>query len=1288
MKKKLLSVMLAVTLSVSCMTPLMALAKEGAQTETTENQDEQEDGVASEGNEVAAENGAANIVKSGSCGENATYTLDTDGVLTISGNGEIDDTFMSWNDVNSVNILPEITRIGAGAFDGCSNLSNISIPEGVTAIGNDAFRDCSSLTGISIPDGVTRIGGDAFSGCSSLSSITIPKSVTEIGTFAFENCTSLSNIEFNGSSLAINKTIFTNTAWLNQKQEAKELAILNNALVDGSCVSGNITIPEGTTRICTSAFYNNKNITGVTIPDSVTNIDEQAFLGCEGITTINVPATTLEIGLYALGYLSYDYDSNSECYVAKKIDGFILQGKSESETQNYAESNGITFEPVNSSEIENISIYTQPDKTVYGWYEELNPAGLSIQIHFTNGTSVIRKKGFQIGEVDNTSDGEKKVTITYKGYSTNMTVTFDKNIPALPESPHYEEVDKTWTIYKSGAKALAITFSEQTFGGTIYIEDNDENTVGIYNNIELSGKTIVVNGDTAKIRLSMSDYDDNVSYGFKVIKVTETDPQQEDSQLEYIYQKNEELETVYITCPEDGDYVLRFKNHNRNEDCKSLLLQMTIYDGTTSSDPVLQSRTIKPYRDTAETTLSSEYESALCIPLKGGKQYMATVQIKKNEEWSGINYNLEFVKKPTVTGIGINNDDCQLKAGESNPYGLNAWQFTVSYSDGSEQHLYRTSGEGSAETTDPYRLYDDYDNSYTFALKDNSQQKLFNATVGGDYPVQIKVSDGQTYEGTLNIKGSSKIGSVDGFNFEINDDGTVTVKNYTGTSEKVKIPKQLVGKQVTKISMFNSDILKEVTVPEGVQYVSINRAENVNISSTVSYIYIDQNSLNINVSEENPNFSSIDGVLFSKDKKNLLFLPEQRTGIYTVPDSVTKIKSTAIPLYSRIEKLVIGKNVTDINNENTAIAGINLKSIEVSKENKTFSSKDGVLFSKDGKKLLRFPCQKPGTTYNIPQGVTHIGNSAFFDAEVKEINFSNTVTTIEKEAFWQTMGISKIVIPANVTKIEACAFGGKCAVEDVTVLNPNCKIADEEWTLGNNLIRGFKGSTAEAYAKKYNQPFEVYTCDHSNIKKTIEKASMGKAGNVTKKCDLCGAVIGKETIPAPKTASLSKTSYTYNGKNRKPSVTVRDTKGNTLRKGTDYTVSYPKNCKKVGQYTVTIKFKGNYTGSTKKTYCIHPKGTSLSEVKVKSKSFTAKWKKQTSQTRGYQLQYATDKKFKKNVKNVTIKKNKTTSQTVKKLKAKKKYYVRIRTYQTIKVNGKEKKLYSDWSKIKNVTVRK
>ena len=71
---------------------------------------------------------------------------------------------------------------------------------------------------------------------------------------------------------------------------------------------------------------------------------------------------------------------------------------------------------------------------------------------------------------------------------------------------------------------------------------------------------------------------------------------------------------------------------------------------------------------------------------------------------------------------------------------------------------------------------------------------------------------------------------------------------------------------------------------------------------------------------------------------------------------------------------------------------------------------------------------------------------------------------------------------------------------------------------------------------------------------------------------------------------------------------------------------------------------------------------------------------------GYQVQYSTDKKFKKNTKTVTIKKNKT-STTVKKLKANKKYYVRVRTYKNVKVNGKTKKVYSSWSKVKSVKTK-
>ena len=661
MKKKLLSVMLAVTLSVSCMTPLIALAEE----------------------DVVTNDGAGDIVRAGSCGENATYTLDTDGVLTISGNGEIDDTFMSWNDVNSVNILPEITRIGAGAFDGCSNLSNISIPEGVTAIGNDAFRDCSSLSSISIPASVTNIGDCAFSRCSSLSSINIPENVTSIGWAAFYECSSLSNIVIPESVTNIDMNTFYGCSSLSS-----------------------MVIPKGVISIRFGAFYGCSSLKSITISESVTNIGDCAFYGCDNLESIIIARDNTV------------YDSRDNC---------------------------------------NAIIDTNANRLIVGCKNTVIPT-----------------------------------SVTIVGTGAFSECNSLKNI-RIPE-------------------------------GIIQIDD-----AAFYYCSSLSNIIIPTN----------------------------------------------------VTCIGDNAF----------EGCDNL--------------------TISCYKDSA---------------------------------------------------------------------------------------------------------------AHKYAVENKINYKLLDAK-----PSQTKT----------NIKSATIV---------VND------LTYNKKAQTVSPKVSISGKTLTQ----------------------------------------------------------------GKD--------------YTISGNTT---------------------VTDIG------------------------------------------------TYKI------------------------TIT-----------GIGEYTGSVNVTYRLSCKHN-----------------YDEKWTVD-------------------------------------KKANMKNAGKKSRHCTICNAKADETVIQAIKTVSLSKTSFTYNGKNRKPSVTVRDTKGNTLRKGTDYTVSYPKNCKKVGQYTVTIKFKGNYTGSTKKTYCINPKGTSLSEVKAKSKSFMAKWKKQTTQTRGYQLQYATDKKFKKNVKNVTIKKNKTTSQTVRKLKAKKKYYVRIRTYQTIKVNGKEKKLYSDWSKAKNVTVKK
>ena len=168
---------------------------------------------------------------------------------------------------------------------------------------------------------------------------------------------------------------------------------------------------------------------------------------------------------------------------------------------------------------------------------------------------------------------------------------------------------------------------------------------------------------------------------------------------------------------------------------------------------------------------------------------------------------------------------------------------------------------------------------------------------------------------------------------------------------------------------------------------------------------------------------------------------------------------------------------------------------------------------------------------------------------------------------------------------------------------------------------------------------------------------------------------------SPASVSLSVKSYVYDGLAKKPDVTVK-LGSMMLKKGTDYTVSYSSN-KNVGDGKVTVIGKGTYNGSVIKTFTIKPKGTSLSKLTSKSKGFKIKWKKQEVQTSGYQIQYATKSSF-SNKRTKTITSRTKTTITLKNLKAKKKYYVRIRTYKM--VSGK--KLYSAWSGVKKVKTRK
>ena len=200
-------------------------------------------------------------------------------------------------------------------------------------------------------------------------------------------------------------------------------------------------------------------------------------------------------------------------------------------------------------------------------------------------------------------------------------------------------------------------------------------------------------------------------------------------------------------------------------------------------------------------------------------------------------------------------------------------------------------------------------------------------------------------------------------------------------------------------------------------------------------------------------------------------------------------------------------------------------------------------------------------------------------------------------------------------------------------------------------------------------------------------ASIGVKGSKHKECTICKKILETAEIPALSRISISKASvtlststYAYDGKAKKPGVTVK-LNGKTLKNGTDYSVTYSNNTK-VGTAKVTIKGKGNYSGTVTKTFKINPAKQEIQKLTAKSKAFFVDWAQKGSAT-GYEIQYATNSKF-TSAKKVTITNKKTDKTTVSKLSGKKKYYVRVRSYTTVKGT----KYYGAWSASKSVTTKK
>ena len=227
---------------------------------------------------------AAEIVDQGDCsadGSNVTWTLDSEGTLTISGKGGMKawdlnqdkSPFYENQNIKKVVIEVGVTSIGNYAFFSCDRLTSITIPDSVTSIGYYAFSYCDRLTSITIPDGVKSISNSTFESCKFLTSITIPNSVTSIGDRAFYYCARLTSITIPDSVTSIGLHAFSYCRSLTS-----------------------ITIPDGVKSIDSGTFEYCESLTSITIPNSVTSIGHSAFKNCTSLTSITIPNSVTSIG--------------------------------------------------------------------------------------------------------------------------------------------------------------------------------------------------------------------------------------------------------------------------------------------------------------------------------------------------------------------------------------------------------------------------------------------------------------------------------------------------------------------------------------------------------------------------------------------------------------------------------------------------------------------------------------------------------------------------------------------------------------------------------------------------------------------------------------------------------------------------------------------------------------------------------------------------------------------------------------------------------------------------------